>query len=83
MFYLQFDYCIIILDVSNDTVTTMASETNLFNKRLSIIFNIAKLIEDSDICDSLQALENRVLKTGNLNSGGKFEWIDSLLVKVC
>lgn len=61
----------------------MASETTLFNKRLSILLSIAKIIEDSDICDSLQALENHILRTGNLNSGGKFEWIDSLLVKVC
>ncbi|CAG4947470.1 unnamed protein product [Colias eurytheme] len=51
-----------------------------------------KLIECSNICDlsthgiekiigNLKHLQNKILKLTSVNSGGRFEWIDSLLVK--
>ncbi|XP_060859886.1 midasin [Metopolophium dirhodum] len=69
-------------DVSNNTVTTMASETKLFKKRIDKLIQIANVyfVNDELLC-LLKALRERVCSTGNLNSGGKFEWIDSILVK--
>lgn len=60
----------------------MASETTLFKKRIVILNKIANALGEDDISYSLQALSERVCTIGNLNSGGKFEWIDSILVKV-
>lgn len=71
-----------LLDVSNDTVTTMASETILFKKRIDKLIQIANILVNDELICSLKALKERVCSTGNLNSGGKFEWIDSILVKV-
>jgi len=71
-----------MLDVSNNTVTTMASETTLFKKRIDTLIKIANVLVNDELLCSLQALSERVCSTGNLNSGGKFEWIDSILVKV-
>lgn len=60
----------------------MATETTLFKKRLNILIQITNLLENKELLCLLQALSERVTSTGNLNSGGKFEWIDSILVKV-
>lgn len=69
-------------DGSNNVITTMASETTLFKKRIITLIQITNALGDFDLSYLLQALGERVCSTGNLNSGGKFEWIDSVLVKV-
>lgn len=61
----------------------MASETTLFKKRIAILVQISNVLGDFDLSSSLQNLYECVCTTGSLNSGGKFEWIDSILVKVC
>jgi len=71
-----------LLGVSNNTVTTMASETTLFKKRIDKLIQIANVFVNDELSCLLKALRKRVCSTGNLNSGGKFEWIDSILVKV-
>ncbi|KAE9533494.1 hypothetical protein AGLY_009132 [Aphis glycines] len=68
-------------DVSNNTVTTMASETTLFKKRIDTLIQIANVLVCEKLLCLLKALSERVNSIGNLNSGGKFEWIDSILVK--
>jgi len=60
----------------------MASETALFKKRIAILVQISNTLGDSNLSSSLQNLFECVCATGSLNSGGKFEWIDSILVKV-
>lgn len=60
----------------------MASETTLFKKRIVNLIQITNALEDFDLSYALQTLGERVCATGNLNSSGKFEWIDSILVKV-
>lgn len=60
----------------------MASETALFKKRIVTLIKIANALKDFDLSCTLSNLDERVRITGNLNSGGKFEWIDSTLVKV-
>jgi len=71
-----------LLDVSNNAVTTMASETTLFKKRIDMLIQIANMLVNNELVGLLKSLSERVCSTGNLNSGGKFEWIDSILVKV-
>lgn len=60
----------------------MASEITLFKKRILILIKITNALQDFNLSSSLQVLNDRVCSTANLNSGGKFEWIDSILVKV-
>jgi hypothetical protein len=83
------------LDVQHQTLVT---ETGLFRHRLAALRGIvAALMTDSgshqlgrQTCEAeLKVLEHRlnklaqnVAKEGSLNAGGKFEWIDSVLVKV-
>lgn len=76
------NYCIMFPDISNNNITTMASETTLFKKRIITLIQITNALDDFELSYSLQVLGDRVCSTGNLNSGGKFEWIDSVLVKV-
>lgn len=69
----------------------MAEETELFLTKLK---ELKLLIETSpkyikSLADDFEAilkridwLKSRVEHDGNLNAGGKFEWIDSTLVKV-
>jgi hypothetical protein len=82
-------------DVQHQTLVT---ETDLFRRRLAALQGIvAALMADSgshqldrQTCEAeLKVLEHRlnklaqnVAKEGSLNAGGKFEWIDSVLVKV-
>lgn len=72
----------ILLGIRNTVVTTMASETTLFKKRIVTLIQISNALGDFNLSSSLQKLYERVCATGSLNSGGKFEWIDSILVKV-
>jgi hypothetical protein len=77
---------------------TLVTETGLFRRRLAALQGIvAALMTDTgshqlvrQTCEAeLKVLEHRlnklaqsVAKEGSLNAGGKFEWIDSVLVKV-
>jgi hypothetical protein len=83
------------LDVQHQTLVT---ETGLFGCRLAALQGIvAALMTDAGShqlgqqpCEAeLKVLKHRlnklaqtVAKEGSLNAGGKFEWIDSVLVKV-
>lgn len=77
---------------------TLITETGLFGCRLAALQGIvAALMTDTashqlgqQTCEAeLKVLEHRlnklaqnVAEEGSLNAGGKFEWIDSVLVKV-
>jgi hypothetical protein len=77
---------------------TLVTETDLFRHRLAALQKIvAALMTDSgshqlgrQTCEAqlkilehkLNKLAQNVAKEGSLNAGGKFEWIDSVLVKV-
>ena len=77
---------------------TLVIESELFRHRLAVLQDIVTaLLTDNqhqqfggETClAELRNLENRlnilaqnVVKAGSLNAGGKFEWIDSVLVKV-
>lgn len=74
------------------------TETELFTRRLNVLQEIVTdLLTDGESCESdrqmfeaelrnleckLNKLAQNVAKEGSLNTGGKFEWIDSVLVKV-
>lgn len=60
----------------------MVSEVDFFKKRTNALIDIANVLKDLDLISSLQILQDRVCSVDNLNSGGKFEWIDSILIKV-
>lgn len=72
-----------IIDVLNKYIVTLASEITLFKRRILILIQIANALQDVKLSLELQSLNNHVCSTENLNTGGKFEWIDSILVKVC
>jgi len=77
---------------------TLVTESELFRHQLTVLQDIVTaLLNDSQhqqfgeqtCLAELRNLENRlnildqnVTKAGSLNAGGKFEWIDSVLVKV-
>ncbi|XP_043500763.1 midasin [Polistes fuscatus] len=79
-----------ISDDEGDNVRTMASETKLFlqkiNKLSKLVLKI-KTFEPSyefileEIETKLKALSTSVEQDKCLNAGGKFEWVDSVLVK--
>ncbi|XP_046836565.1 midasin isoform X1 [Vespa crabro] len=77
-------------DDENDNTRTMASETQLFlrkNNELSKLVSKIKTLEPSyefalkEIEIKLKSLSTFVEKEKCLNAGGKFEWVDSVLVK--
>ncbi|KAL2731877.1 LOW QUALITY PROTEIN: midasin-like, partial [Vespula squamosa] len=77
-------------DDENDNTKTMASETQLFLRKsneLSKLVSKIKTLEPSyefalkEIEIKLKALSTFVEKEKCLNAGGKFEWVDSVLVK--
>ncbi|KAL2723001.1 midasin-like [Vespula maculifrons] len=77
-------------DDENDNTRTMASETQLFLRKsdeLSKLVSKIKTLEPSyefalkEIEIKLEALSTFVEKEKCLNAGGKFEWVDSVLVK--
>lgn len=89
IFHILINYCfykllfiILFSDVRNYKMTTMVSETALFKDRANALIGISNVLEDFDLTASLQILKDRVCSIGNLNSGGKFEWINSILIKV-
>lgn len=75
----------------NVTGKTMAAESELFLnkiKKLLILVSAIKSWEPSreselrDIESRLESLSISVKEDKCLNAGGKFEWVDSVLVKV-
>lgn len=67
----------------------LTEQTNLFLKKLQKLLSILEiLLEDTPDKDTLELktkvekLLERVKFEGSLNAGGKFEWVDSVLVKV-
>jgi hypothetical protein len=77
---------------------TLITEIELFRRRLTVLQEIvtalltdsqhqqfggqACLTELRNLENKLNILAQNVSKEGSLNAGGKFEWIDSVLVKV-
>lgn len=73
---------------------TMEEETKLFGRKQKQLQEIlASLLitsqEDHQLKETIDTmslrldhLQEMVLKEGSINAGGKFEWVDSLLVKV-
>lgn len=71
--------------------TTMSTETKLFLRKtveLSKLVSAMKVLEAGcpsgllEIEEKLKDLSAAVEKDKCLNAGGKFEWVDSVLVKV-
>ena len=73
---------------------TQVSETDVFKYRATTLLNLISMLfpefggkpmfesELRALKDQLLKLMNNVETEGNLNAGGKFEWLDSILVKV-
>ncbi|XP_065212438.1 midasin [Planococcus citri] len=69
--------------------STLAIETEVFKKRITVSSKLLKHIRKYEnftskidgILRSLDKLETDIEKIGSLNSGGKFEWVDSVLIK--
>lgn len=72
--------------------TTLAAETEVFRSRISALFRLIDAIDSHQLPSyrqqlvtlhtKLVQLERDVDKIGSLNSGGKFEWVDSVLIRV-
>lgn len=86
-------YCSIRFSVADENVAgrTMDAETKLFLDKIEKLLELAsamKILEpsrDSELGDielRLRNLSTFVKKDKCLNAGGKFEWVDSVLVKV-
>ncbi|KAK7603581.1 hypothetical protein V9T40_003580 [Parthenolecanium corni] len=71
--------------------TTLAVETEVFRSRISALFKLIDAIDSHQLPlfhqklatfrSKLVLLEEDVEKIGSLNSGGKFEWVDSVLIR--
>lgn len=72
---------------------TMADETKLFRLKLAKLQDILNCLKthtfSNRFANELQTLETQLCtlqvnvdKEGTLNAGGKFEWVDSILIKV-
>lgn len=69
----------------------MAAETELFLRRANELSKLVASIKslDNSASSELQAIEEKLKELADsvgrdkcLNAGGKFEWVDSVLVKV-
>ncbi|KAM3963373.1 LOW QUALITY PROTEIN: midasin [Aphomia sociella] len=80
--------CIESNSVNNET----GHDWNKFNKKVQFLMNHCEKLSEcnkafytsvklQEVVNSLKKLESKLSKTTSINSGGKFEWIDSLLVK--
>lgn len=68
-------------------------DTELFNERVDfLILHCLELLDNNkendvisiklrEVRNKLMTLKDKVAKISNINAGGKFEWVDSLLVK--
>lgn len=71
---------------------TMQEETELFLRRLDELEKIWTALGEAEDCleeKSVEILRRKARKIrtsvrneGSLNAGGKFEWVDSVLIKV-
>lgn len=74
---------------SDSTGQTMDEELKLFIRKASKLQEMQEALQKHQIANSLQALREKtetiaacVQRDGTLNAGGKFEWVDSVLIKV-
>lgn len=73
----------------SDSERTVVDQTDVYLEKLqgllAILDELQKQLENDDVV-ALKTRANNLLrlvkKEGNLNAGGKFEWVDSVLVKV-
>lgn len=78
--------------VINEKKHSMDKETKLFLRKLDKLDNILNTLDSGediktkqmikDIQNKCQKTRNNVTKENTLNAGGKFEWVDSRLIKV-
>jgi len=66
---------------------TVASETDLFHERAKLascaLLALQPLLPEAEtLLLQVQEVARRAREAGALNAGGRFEWVDSLLVKV-
>lgn len=83
---------ILIIFLLETSTQTMDEEVKLFLRRtakLEVILDTIKELphyENSNIIkileDKIKLISKAVKTDGSLNAGGKFEWVDSVLVKV-
>ncbi|CAB3367536.1 Hypothetical predicted protein [Cloeon dipterum] len=70
----------------NQQKRTVTLETQLFHKRAKLLGEILEELETysseaRDMKEQVHQIAQRALEAGALNAGGRFEWVDSLLVK--
>lgn len=71
------------LSIKIDSGSTLAEQTNKFLKKLTAISEVLQNISDTEnLLEKVHNIIRRVKEEGTLNAGGKFEWVDSILVKV-
>lgn len=76
-------------DVANEDggTHTLAGETRQFQRRASLLQAALATLEPrpraAQLIEALQDIAAKADAAGALNAGGRFEWVDSLLVKVC
>jgi hypothetical protein len=65
---------------------TLAGETRLFQRRAKLLREVLAVLAPRPraqyLLDLLSDITARAKAAGALNAGGRFEWVDSLLVKV-
>lgn len=66
---------------------TTSSETKLFHKKAELLSKLLKRLkkyepEAKNLLQQVEDVARRAKEAGALNAGGRFEWVDSLLVKV-
>lgn len=66
---------------------TTASETKLFHNKAEFLSVLLKKLkrhepEAKNLLQQVNDVARRAKEAGALNAGGRFEWVDSLLVKV-
>jgi hypothetical protein len=64
---------------------TLSAETRFFQQRAKLLEEVLLILGSraTNILSQLRDVVNRAKSAGTLNAGGRFEWVDSLLVKVC
>lgn len=71
----------------------MTEETKIFKRKTKMLNEFWKLLGEADESFQLKdkilqltkrcdAITDTVSREGSLNAGGKFEWVDSILIKV-
>lgn len=69
----------------SDPQLASSDQTNLFLSKLQRLLNIINTLDAQNkntVQEKANDLLKRVKNERNLNAGGKFEWVDSVLIKV-